>query len=165
NEAIWYLLFSSQVSQQRQELIVNVAILQAADHCLGSFQSLLESVTVEGLQQIVERVHLEGFQSILIVGSDEDHGGHSFSADSFDYFKTIHRRHLDVEENEVGTQLANGTNCFVSIRAFANHFNTGIVRQQTLDSSAGEWFIVDDQGSNFRWSNVTHTLLNCLIRS
>jgi hypothetical protein len=84
-----------------------------------------------------------------------------FSADSFDYFKTIHRRHLNVEENEVGSQLTNGSNCFVPIGAFANHVNSLIVRQQTLYSSAGEWFIIDDQGSNFRWVNVTHNHLSC----
>jgi len=124
--------------------MVDVAILQAPDHCFGSFQCLLKPAPVKGLQQIVDRVYLESFQGILIVGGYEDHRRHLFSADSFDHFKTIHGRHLDVQENEIGGQLANGANGFVPVGAFADNLNVRIVRQQALDSPASERFIVDD---------------------
>src|SRR5512146_398407 len=73
-------------------------------HALASAgESSLETFRAEGLQQVIDRVDLEGSQSVLIVSSDEDDG--ELVPDKFQDLKTVKLRHLDVEEDKVGLAL------------------------------------------------------------
>ena len=70
-------------------------------------QGLLEAVAAERLQQVVERVHLEGLERVLVVGGDEDHQSACARRRPARMTpKPSHGRHLHVEEDEVGLRAA-----------------------------------------------------------
>ena len=55
-------------------------------------QRLLKPILAERLQQVVERVHLERLQRVLVVGGDEDHRRHPVGADAADHLEAVAAR-------------------------------------------------------------------------
>src|SRR5205823_2729433 len=60
-----------------------------------------EARLVEGLQEVVDRAHLEGFQRVLIVGRDEHDEREGLPVERARQREPRHRVHLDVEEQHV----------------------------------------------------------------
>src|SRR6266699_172587 len=60
-----------------------------------------EARLVEGLQEVVDRAHLEGLQRVLIVGRDEHDEREGLSVERARQREPRHRVHLDVEEQHV----------------------------------------------------------------
>ena len=77
----------------------------------------MEPLSVEGLQQIVQRVHIERAEGVAIVSGDEHDRRHPLRADSFQYRETVHLRHLDVQEQELGILPLNRRNRLFTVRA------------------------------------------------
>ena len=65
----------------------------------GAIQRRFESLGSKGLHQVIHRMHFEGTQRVLVVGSYEDDSD-AFS-DQFQNLETIELRHLSVEKNEI----------------------------------------------------------------
>ena len=65
-------------------------------------QSNLKSLTIERLQQVIDRVDVEGFQRELIIGGDENDYRHWFALDGFQHAEAVQFRHLNIEKDEVG---------------------------------------------------------------
>src|SRR5438045_3559558 len=60
-----------------------------------------EARLVEGLQEVVDRAHLEGLQRVLIVGRDEHDEREGLPVERARQREPRHRVHLDVEEQHV----------------------------------------------------------------
>ena len=63
------------VFEQRDETAAQVFQLALRELLLGARERLLEARVVEGLQEIVERVEVEGFERVSVEGRDEDDDG------------------------------------------------------------------------------------------
>src|SRR5690242_10459209 len=61
-----------------------------------------EALGRDGLEEVVERVHFEGAEGVLVVGSGEDDLGDDFQA--LEQLEAGHAGHLDVEKEEVGRE-------------------------------------------------------------
>ena len=59
-----------------------------------------QTLGAERLQQVVDGVHVEGAQRVLIVGGDEHHG--DVAADQLEHLEPVELRHLHVEQQQVG---------------------------------------------------------------
>jgi hypothetical protein len=59
------------------------------------------------------------------VGGDEDDGGHEIGADFADDAEAVHFGHLDVEENEVGAEEADGLDGFEAIARLVDRGDVG----------------------------------------
>ena len=66
---------------------------------LGSLQRALEAIGAEWLQQVIDRMRVEGAHRVLVVGGDENDGGTGL--DQLQHFEAVELRHLDVEEEQV----------------------------------------------------------------
>ena len=80
---------------------VEITPLVLADPFAGALERRLEPLVVERLQQVVQRMRLEGTQRKLVVGRDEDDDRHTTDADRLKHVETIDLRHLDVEEEQI----------------------------------------------------------------
>ena len=79
-------------------------------------ERFLEALDVEGFQQVIQRVDLEGPEGVAIVSRHEDDRGHldlrvGFlkRAKCLDYLEAAELRHLDVEKDEVVRAFREGS--------------------------------------------------------
>src|SRR6266566_4693339 len=114
------------------------------DHLTRSTERFLESLVVEGLDQVVDRGEIECCDGV-IVGGGEDHRWHRVGAHLAHDFEPGLPGHLDVEKNEIGLQLADGRDRRQSIVGSAHDLDVLLVREQVLDPLAGEPLVVSDQ--------------------
>jgi hypothetical protein len=69
----------------------------------GALDSLLEPHRVNGLEQVIDRVHLEGLNRVLVEGRDENQGRRllvSFEQTPGD-LESAQAWHLDIEKHQV----------------------------------------------------------------
>ncbi len=71
------------------------------DELTDAPQRRLEPLIAEGLQQVVERVGLEGLDGVFVVGGDEHGHRHQLGLDLAQHAETVQHRHLDVEEHQM----------------------------------------------------------------
>ena len=112
-------------------------------------QRLLETIAAERLQQVVDRVHLEGLQRVLVVGGDEHDRRHPIGADLLDDAKAVAHRHLHVEEHQIGMLMLNRADRLLAVGAFADELDVFFLRQQPDDTLARHRFVVHHHRSNF----------------
>jgi hypothetical protein len=115
---------------------------------LGAAQSALESCIVEGLQQIVESAGLKGFESVLIVSSNENHGRRHIPAKHFENVKSVALGHLNIQENEVRLRPAYLFERLKPRSGFSDDFNVKMAPQQNSQVRTGERLIVNNHGSH-----------------
>ncbi len=112
-------------------------------------EALLEAIAAERFQQVVERVDFEGLQRVLVVGGDEDDHRHLVGADLLDDPEAVDGGHLDVEEYQFGRELLDGAHGLDAIGALADHFDVGLLRQQSQNPFPGHRLIVHHERSDF----------------
>ena len=112
-------------------------------------QRLLEALAAKRLEQVVEGVHVEGAQRVLVVRRHEDrerHGVAHFGDDA----KAVEVRDLQVEEHQVGAQAANGLHGVQARVGSADHLDVGFRLQQLDQPIACDRLVLDDQSANPR---------------
>ena len=103
------------------------------------FSRYLEALAAEGFHQVIHRMRFERAHGVLLVRRDEDGGGHACGPDRGDDIQAGDRRHLDVEEQQVGRQRANGLDGGHAVAALANDLQILRVAQpKHLAHRAGE---------------------------
>ena len=112
----------------RAEYSRGAAGICSADAALHAGQQLLEARAVDGLQQVIECLDLEGFQGETLVGGYEHHERRHAVADRFE---AVGAGHLHVEENEVGPQALDGFAGFRRARRFTGYFEIGIGQKES----------------------------------
>ena len=111
-------------------------------------QRLCHSLAVEGLQQIIHRVHFERLDRILIEGGREDDlGQRNFLVEQFlDNAEAVEAWHLHVQKNQIRTVLADQIDRFHSIFALGYDLHIADVLQQISEFISGQLLIIDDHG-------------------
>src|SRR5690606_36826874 len=131
--------------QRLQPLLETLA---AAQHELLArpAERTLEALRLEGLQQVVQRVRLEGLQGELVVGGDEDGHRHPLDAYPFEHAEAVEPRHLDIEEDQVRLHFADRFDRLDPVLALPRELHVVLPGEQVADARACQRFIVDDEG-------------------
>jgi hypothetical protein len=123
--------------EQREETLGCVLVLAASASIAGSAKSAGEAIGLEGLEEIVDGVGVEGLESVFVICGDEDGDGHLVGADGFDDTEAIHLGHLYVEKDKVGVGAADGFNGGFAITALTDNIDIRLVLEETNERLAG----------------------------
>src|SRR5229473_2880432 len=107
---------------------------------------------VKGLQQVVQGVHLESTQGILIESGDEYYRWNLLGCQGFEDTEAIDSRHLNIQKDEIWIPLLDEADGLLGISAFADYFHIALGCQKPADPAASQCFIIHDQRFNFRSS-------------
>jgi hypothetical protein len=118
------------------------------DFAFGFLNGLGDAGFVEGLQDIVDSVDVEGLDGIVVEGGGEDDvGDFEFALDEFlEHAEAIEAGHLDVEEDEVGGVFFDEGDGFEAVFALADEGDFGEGLEEEGEFLAGGFFVVDDDG-------------------
>src|SRR5260370_646696 len=102
----------------------------------------------ERLEQVVDRVHLEGTQCECVIRGDENDRGRGGGIELFQHCKAIHFRHLDVEEYERRPESADHLQRFIAVASLADDSYLSKSGEQSPDAFARQGLVVGDQRSD-----------------
>ena len=85
---------------------------------------------------------------VLVVRGHEHDKWHVRGADRLDDIEAAGAGHLDVEKDEIRTELLDGRNRRYAVAAFMDDLEPVLGREQHAESLARERFIVDNQGAD-----------------
>ena len=134
-----------EVAHEREQPPADVAGLLAVDLAADALERALEALAVERLQQVVERLDLEGAQRVLIVGGHEHDRRHALGADRLNHLEAVELRHVHVEEHEIGRLGEDGLDGFDAVPGFADHLDVRFRTEQRFHPLARERLVVDDE--------------------
>ena len=103
----------------------------------GADERFVKSLAVERLEQVVERVDVEGAQRVVIEGRDEDDERHARGADGLDDFESAGARHLDVEKHQVRLQPADRVDGVGARRALRDELQPLFAAQAACAAARG----------------------------
>ena len=109
----------------------------------------LQALIVDGLQNVVNGVHIEGVHGVLVKCGDKDHQWHGVALKFTYYLKTVHARHLYVQEQQVWLQLCHRPQCLFAIATFSDQLEFGMIFQPQLETAPGERFVVNNNCTQF----------------
>ena len=104
-----------------------------------------ETVIVDWLQKVIQRVSIEGLQCELVVGCNENHGRHIAPGQATKYVEAIHSRHLDVEEHQIRRVLLHCRQRFASVATHSTDAYVRIFFEPDFESASGQLFVIYDQ--------------------
>ena len=148
-------LLARQVADQLQQT-------GAMPHCLANvelfprpFDSGVEPRFVDGLEQIVERIRLEGANRVFGVRRDEYDHRHLGTSHMPEHVETVHPRHLDIEEHDVGFEPHDVVQRFPAIATVATYLDVRRGLEPYLQAAAGQFFVIDNQDAQLtHWSRT-----------
>src|SRR5262245_35273102 len=79
-----------------------VAWQRAANLLLRTIHSALEPLAIEGLQEVIRRVDLEGPDGIFVIGGDEHHDRDVIGRKQGHYLEAVDLGHAHIEEHQIG---------------------------------------------------------------
>jgi hypothetical protein len=104
-----------------------------------------ESLAIEGLEQVVDRIELERVDRVLVVRGDENHQRHRVAPDLLDHLEAVDAPHLHVEKHEVGLERGDALHCLGAVATFAQHLDVTLQCAVVLQRLARDGLVVDDQ--------------------
>ena len=114
------------------------------------FDSLLQALRLDRLEQVVDGAGFERAQRMLVVGGDEHDGRTQAFRQLRDQREAVALGHFDVEENQVGCVFVHQFHGIGHVRSGADHLDVGDCTEQSPQAVAGEFDIVDDQATQGR---------------
>jgi hypothetical protein len=100
--------FGLQILHHRQQPLAEIAGTLPFQALARALQRAQEPRPVERLQQVVERMDLEGAQRVLVVGGREDDHRQALRRERADDAEAVHDRNLHVEEDQLGLEPLDG---------------------------------------------------------
>src|ERR1700719_5373170 len=76
-----------------------------------------EALRPKRLEQIIDGMHLERTQCVIVVGCRE-HDACGIAADEIQHFESVQLRHLDIQEQQIRFQFVGGLHRFQAVGAF-----------------------------------------------
>src|SRR6185437_5055749 len=111
-------------------------------------QRLSKPLRLDRLEEIVDRVDVEGLDGVLVVRGDEDDGRQPIGRDGVEHLEAVEVGHLHVEEYKVGAVLEDRFDRFAASAALTNDRHARHVTEQRANAFPGKGFIVDDEGAH-----------------
>src|SRR5215813_11445169 len=103
--------------QYRGDFLTGGEGLFELDALFDSCDGFAEALGFDWLNKIVERMELESFNRVFVVGGDEDGHRHIGKANRFDYVEASAAGHLDIEKQEIDGRGFECGNNFLAISA------------------------------------------------
>src|SRR5437588_6829320 len=150
--------------EQSQYARVHTCAAVAPDLAFGALDGRLESLAVEGLQEIVERVELEGAHSVVVVCGDEDDGRQPLVLQGFEHGEAADLRHLHVEQYEIGAHRLDGLDGLRAVRALGDDAYLGVVGGHPANLLARQRLVVHDENADGRLGGVRHRVRKIVNR-
>ena len=126
------------------ELAADLADPALLEQGAGAGQGGAQAPPVDGLEQVVDGVHLEGADGVGVVGGDEDNGRHLLRPDLLDDGEAVALWHVDIQDDEVGGQPPDGGDRLGDVAAVGHHPHLGLAAQQVAQALPRERLVVDD---------------------
>jgi hypothetical protein len=108
------------------------------------FERLLETLLIERLEQVVERVHLKGAHRVMIIGRHEDDVRHPFGNERADHGEAVQLRHLHIEKDQIAGSVAERGDRLDAVLTLADDLKLGMGLQHLAHHPARERFVVND---------------------
>src|SRR5262245_9503744 len=102
-----------------------------------------EPLRIDGLDQVVERAHLEGPEREFVIGRREDHERHR--VERREEIEARLARHLHVEEEELRLQILERLPGGPGVRGLADDLDLGILAEETAELVSREALVVHDE--------------------
>ena len=112
----------------------------------GLMDGLRDAFLIERLEQVVDRIDLEGLDRVLVVGRGEDDlGQRDFLVEQLlDDAEAVEAGHLHVEEDEVGAAVLDQADGFEPVLTLGYDVDLAGVFEQVGKLVAGELLVVDN---------------------
>ena len=109
-----------------------------------------EARLVEGLQDVIDGVHIERLHGVVVEGGGEDDvRDFEFALDEFlEDAEAVEAGHLDVEEDEIGVVLFNEVDGVEAVFSLGEEMDFGEGFEEEGELLAGGLFVVDDDGGD-----------------
>src|SRR5262249_1372100 len=118
---------SAPLRQQMVEFAVELAEFLRLNQRACTLERRGEPIPVDRLEQVIDRVHLEGLKRVRIKRRDKNCGWHVRDTDLFDDLEAAQSGHLDIEKNQGGVSGANFLDGRNPIIAFADDFDAAVM--------------------------------------
>lgn len=102
-----------------------------------------------GFQEVIERASLKRVDRVLVERRDENHDRQRTRHKTLHDTEAIDAWHLDIEQEQVGTELLYRAKRRRTVSAFAYDLDARMLAQQTAKPLPGEWFVINDKRANF----------------
>ena len=128
----------------RQQAGVRFLKLPVSDKGAYPVERLTETIFVIGFQEIIERANVERLDGVLGVRGNEHDGGWRTVVHCACDLDTADARHLDVEENGIGSLLADLLSTRTPARGLTDELELGVLCEEGTKPQAREWLVVDN---------------------
>src|SRR5262249_30450726 len=102
-----------------------------------------QALGLDGLDQVVERIDLEGAQRVLVIGRREDNKGHGIEGG--EQVESRLAWHLHVEEQKLWLEVLERSAGLEGVRGLSDHLDLGMPAQETAELVASKALVVHDQ--------------------
>src|ERR1043166_4611131 len=90
---------------------------------MGTIQCLSETCLLDGFQQVINCVYLEGAYGVLVISSNECDQRRRVLSQQTHYAETIHFWHLQIKKCEIRLLPFDDFYCFAAIAGFTHNFD------------------------------------------
>src|SRR2546425_4713381 len=112
------------------------------------FELIERRESCQRFEQVVDRVHFEGFHGILIKGRREDNfrQGNFLIEQLLNYAEAVKPRHLHIKKDEIGIVFADEIDGFDAVLALSHDVHIVDVLEQISQLIPGQLLIIHDYG-------------------
>ncbi len=106
-----------------------------------------KAIGVKRLEQIIQRVHLEGAQRVLIERRHEHHHRRRVRVELLQHREAVAARHLHVEKENVGPHAAHGGDRLGAALAAGHHLAIALRAQQRFHPRPGQGLVIGNHNA------------------
>src|SRR6185437_4908014 len=133
-----------QPRQHASHAFLPIAAIRRDERGADTLGALQEAVAIEGLQQIIERLDLEGPDRMLRVGRREDDDGCRGTAERIEHLEAAACAELDIEIKHIRRQFPHGDDRRLDPIGLRHHLPIFELADEAPELRAGRRLIVND---------------------
>src|SRR5690606_25337472 len=126
DQALEILVARAQLAEQRIEPVVDLDPAPAAQMHAGALDRFAETVRIERLEHVVDGVRIERTERELVIRGREDGDRHVRGAERLEDTETVQPRHLNIEEEQVGTYGLDQRHSLLAAPRLADDVDVGL---------------------------------------
>lgn len=137
--------FEVPVPRGYDDIVRQRARAIAGDLSSNVVECPLETLEPEWLEDIIDRMHVKGPQSVSVVRRHEDDCRDAVHPNIFEDSESVEPGQFDVQKHEVWIEFLECDDGLVAIVAFADDLYLRLVGQEAAEPLSGERLFIDDQ--------------------
>ncbi len=144
-----------EILHELEEAPLEIAIRLTLEILPGAYERFVEALAVERLQQVVERVDVEGAQRVVIERRHKHDERHARRTDGLDDLETARAGHLDVEEDQVRLQPPDGIDRLGPGGALGDDLQPVFRREERAQPLASKGLVIGDEDAHLAVRHAT----------